>query len=370
MESYGEILRATREEKNITFENIERETNIARNYIEAIENESVDSFPGEVYFLGFLRNYCEFLGLDINEIMKLYHAKKIQEAPVPEELLHKEKSKLTIYLIIFASILAVVGLVLYLYFGVFKVPQRREEKKVAMNEIKKIHQYTFSGKLENKRLYVGDQIFVPTEDGSSNIVLTVSNTLSYLTLKTPSGDQVITLSEERDLDVTGDGKGDFILYLSDISDMDASYGAEIRMFKKETQDVEEPIVQDTVLAEQNTSMENIKQISGKRTVILEDTRAYPFTLKISFRGSCLFRYKVDRQPNYEEYFSKNDIINITANNGFRLWMSNVNALSIQIIAANSTYDLEVGKAGEVKVEDIKWVRDSDGKYRLVVLEID
>jgi hypothetical protein len=117
-------------------------------------------------------------------------------------------------------------------------------------------------------------------------------------------------------------------------------------------------------------MENIKQISGKRTVILEDTRAYPFTLKISFRGSCLFRYKVDRQPNYEEYFSKNDIINITANNGFRLWMSNVNALSIQIIAANSTYDLEVGKAGEVKVEDIKWVRDSDGKYRLVVLEID
>ena len=51
-------------------------------------------------------------------------------------------------------------------------------------------------------------------------------------------------------------------------------------------------------------------------------------------------------------------------------MSNINAMKIQIIADTSTYDLEVGRAGQIKVEDIKWVRDNDGKYRLVVVELD
>ena len=51
-------------------------------------------------------------------------------------------------------------------------------------------------------------------------------------------------------------------------------------------------------------------------------------------------------------------------------MSNVNALKIQVIADTSYYDLEVGRAGQVKVEDIKWIRTSEGKYQLVVLELD
>ena len=51
-------------------------------------------------------------------------------------------------------------------------------------------------------------------------------------------------------------------------------------------------------------------------------------------------------------------------------MSNVNAMKVQIIANAKTYDLEVGKAGQVQAEDVKWVKDSDGKYRLVVTELD
>ena len=37
-------------------------------------------------------------------------------------------------------------------------------------------------------------------------------------------------------------------------------------------------------------------------------------------------------------------------------MSNINALKIHVIAGLSSYDLEVGRAGEVQAEDIKWVR--------------
>lgn len=61
---------------------------------------------------------------------------------------------------------------------------------------------------------------------------------------------------------------------------------------------------------------------------------------------------------------------VTANNGVRVWMSNGNTVKFTVVADTKNYDLEIGKAGQVLVEDIKWVRDSEGKYRLVVVELD
>ena len=61
---------------------------------------------------------------------------------------------------------------------------------------------------------------------------------------------------------------------------------------------------------------------------------------------------------------------MTANNGVRVWTSNGNTVKFTVIADTKNYDLEIGKAGQVLVEDIKWVRDSEGKYRLVVVELD
>ena len=64
--------------------------------------------------------------------------------------------------------------------------------------------------------------------------------------------------------------------------------------------------------------------------------------------------------NVESYYRNGDVITLSANNGTRLWMSNINTVKIQVVAGLSSYDLEVGRAGEVQVEDIKWVRDNAG----------
>ena len=61
---------------------------------------------------------------------------------------------------------------------------------------------------------------------------------------------------------------------------------------------------------------------------------------------------------------------MTANNGIRLWMSNSNTVKLSIIADSKNYDLELGKAGHVLVEDIKWIKDTDGRYKLAVIELD
>ncbi|MBR4599788.1 MAG: helix-turn-helix domain-containing protein, partial [Treponema sp.] len=107
-----------------------------------------------------------------------------------------------------------------------------------------------------------------------------------------------------------------------------------------------------------------------RTEILSDTRAYPFTINASFRGGCLFRYRPDRKETVEDYFASGDIVNMTASNGIRLWISNGNAVKLQVVANSKTYDLAVPRAGEVIAQDIKWIKDTDGRYKIVVVDID
>ena len=41
-----------------------------------------------------------------------------------------------------------------------------------------------------------------------------------------------------------------------------------------------------------------------------------------------------------------------------------------IIADSRSFDLDIGVDGQIMVEDIKWIKDTDGKYKLVVIELD
>ena len=137
MESYGALLKKTREDLNLSIEEVETKTSITRQYIEGLEEEKNEAFPGEPYMVGFLKNYADFLGLKSDEILKLYHAKKIQESPVPVELLQKKKKKYLVPLIVLLSLAAVAGVGCYLYYGVFKIPQQKIEKERLMAETKR-----------------------------------------------------------------------------------------------------------------------------------------------------------------------------------------------------------------------------------------
>ena len=91
MDSYGEILKSTREEKNLDLDKISRELTIEKRYLVALEEEDSGVFPGEAYLTGFLKNYSKYLELDSDYVLKLYQNKLIQEAPVPQDLLAKKK---------------------------------------------------------------------------------------------------------------------------------------------------------------------------------------------------------------------------------------------------------------------------------------
>ena len=73
MSKLGEQLRAQRERKGITLEQAAGDTRIREKFLKALEDGDYQSLPGPVYTRGFLRNYAEYLDLETDELVMLYH---------------------------------------------------------------------------------------------------------------------------------------------------------------------------------------------------------------------------------------------------------------------------------------------------------
>jgi cytoskeletal protein RodZ len=66
--SVGERLRAAREEKGLSLEDIAAQTRIPRRHLESIEAADWDRLPAPTYTIGFARNYASVVGLDRAEV--------------------------------------------------------------------------------------------------------------------------------------------------------------------------------------------------------------------------------------------------------------------------------------------------------------
>lgn len=360
MESYGELLKKTREAKGLDLDTASYETTIALNYINALEAEDEAIFPGEPYMLGFMRTYAEYLGLSPDNVCNLYRAKKLQEAPTPEGLIVHEKPAYYWPLIIVLVLITISGGT----FGTLYLLKKRAESKpveeVVTDTSPTFSTYDIDDSAITKRVHVGDQFKFHMASG--DIMLTVKNTIDSFGLDCPVGTLYTQLSEDAELDIDGDNIPDLIVYVSDVSSSDLDRGAEVRLLKASGGSASEA-----------GEIETSASIAGnhKPVEVFKDNRAYPFTLNGNFRGSCLFRSKVDRKETSEKYFTTGEVITMTANNGIRLWMSNCNTVKLSVIADSRNYDLTIGKAGQVLCEDIKWIKDTtDGKYKLVLIELD
>ncbi len=364
MENFGTILREKREEKNISIDIVARETTISKHYIEALESERIDIFPSTTYVTGFLRNYCDYLGIDSAYILKIFNAKLIQETPTPVTLLHPKKNyKKQIIIIASAALVVCVTALLLVYYLVI-VPQRMNENAISLAQING-ETYALSAIPFQKRLYEGDSLSLRI--GEETVFLKVTDTLNALAFETPLGLQFVELGEELEIDVDGSNGPDFTIFLSDISNVDAKLGAEIRAFLSTQTVTASPLGFEDG---DEIALASDLPTSLVQTVIIEDTRAYPFTINATFRDVCLQRYITDNNESVETLFMAGDELIMQANNAIRLWMSNSNATSMELIADGRSYDLEVGLPGEVSVQDVRWIREDTNVYKLVVMDIE
>ena len=64
----GERLRAAREEKKLSLEDIAAQTRIPQRHLESIENAEWDKLPAPTYTVGFAKSYASAVGLDRTDI--------------------------------------------------------------------------------------------------------------------------------------------------------------------------------------------------------------------------------------------------------------------------------------------------------------
>ncbi|MDR2663156.1 MAG: helix-turn-helix domain-containing protein [Treponema sp.] len=347
MESLGDKLRKTREGKGYSYEYVGRETNIAQRYLEALENEDFSKFPGEPYLLGFLRNYGDYLGLDVDELLSLYRAIKIQEQPIPVEQLLRSPRTFPKPLLALAIILPLLlAAVLGAYFLFIRIPAEPVQTGIAQSPM----EYLLEGPFLERRFYKGDTILIPL--GEEQFKTELRSMDDPLTLTVPGGEAALNLFGDTDVDVNGDGIADVRVTLSDYDRNSPEAGAMIR-FTVNPSSAPDPAL-----------LENPAARSGAGTVIFSSTNTYPFTLEAQFQNYCLFRWEVDRRERTERYFSRGERLNVPVQNTIRLWISNAAAVTVVLNGAGRNVTLDLGSAGEVVVIDLRWLRDNDGRYRL------
>ncbi len=72
MAGFGETLRQARAHKNVTLREAELETRINRHHLAALEDESFDALPPQIYTRGIVRKYADYLGLDAGKVLDMY----------------------------------------------------------------------------------------------------------------------------------------------------------------------------------------------------------------------------------------------------------------------------------------------------------
>lgn len=72
MSELGQILKQARKERGLSLEQLEQKTKIRKRYLEAIEEQNFSVLPGSFYVRAFIKNYAEAVGLNPEEILRLY----------------------------------------------------------------------------------------------------------------------------------------------------------------------------------------------------------------------------------------------------------------------------------------------------------
>ncbi|MBI4040071.1 helix-turn-helix domain-containing protein [Candidatus Daviesbacteria bacterium] len=88
MHTVGQILKEERERKIYTIEDVEKQTKIRRELLEALEADNYSKLPPPTFVQGFIKNYAKFLGLDGQKLLAIYrrefstdlHPPKVLEA--------------------------------------------------------------------------------------------------------------------------------------------------------------------------------------------------------------------------------------------------------------------------------------------------
>jgi len=368
MESIGDKLTSARTNKGVTVEQVVRDTHMTTRFIEAMEAEDFDQFPGEAYLLGFLRTYAAYLGLDGDEIITLYRNVKLQEQPAPiDELLDTRRFRPVPVklLVLVAAFLAVGGVAALFITGTLSLPQRSARRsEVETTEERTV--FSLREQFVERRFAEGDRVAIPV-DGEEAILefLEIGERVAF---GSEAGIVHLGQGERRLLDLTGEGSGDINvavrqIYLNGQETPEAVVRID-RVLAQSTEEVPRAgVVTDSDRIDLALGQTNEPSRREEPRVVAQLPDREEYFIEADFRGMTMFRWEVDDKPREERLLQNGDFLRSSAEEMVRIWASN--AGNVRLRVAGTPVDL--GDQGEVVAAVIRWGDVSNGGYQLELL---
>lgn len=115
-EKVGEILRRTRESRQLGLDEIAKRTKISQRFLSAIEGGNYGILPSDVFVRGFLRSYAKILGLDPEEMVELYKQERGIATLLEEEEAGKPLPLFVLWLAVGAGALLVGAVLTFIFW--------------------------------------------------------------------------------------------------------------------------------------------------------------------------------------------------------------------------------------------------------------
>ena len=382
MKSIGEHLKAARDEKGFSFDQVVHDTNISKEYINALETDNFDLFPAEAYLIGFLRNYSEYLGLDPSKMVGIYKNFKISEEPVPMDLLfgkkisekkEKEENKdkpskrFMWWILPVSAIIVIAAIASFLFIPALKNIRTTTDDDISVTnqsepEPQGAREFFLTEETLDIKVFNGDKINVSTGSKLASFSVQISeNEKSLIYLDMENQLRKMNLQKD-DAQVIRIDKNSGVYF--DIKEVSAASVTLIAQKVATDKPVEAgDLSEETRKTGLATSFERISE----KIVITTEVYPQAFTIDIFFRGDGLFCYKNDEQQRIEKYFEAGDRLRIEVNRTVVMWVSNAGIVDIKI----SGKEVVMGKNGQVVVRAAKWIKNNEtGKYELILVPVD
>jgi cytoskeleton protein RodZ len=354
MESLGKYLKDARSKLNISLGQIANDTNIAKKYLESLENEDYSIFPSETYLKGFLKSYCEYLKLNSNEVLKKYETIKIAESQVPlEKLIPKRKFNLRPLITIGSFVLIlifIIGITTIITKTIKNINKNNilSDKKNKDSKQPVTYTYKKDDPEQVLNLKKGDIIeYVMDNEKYKLAIKELTPVVKILTNASTNSEIILIKSFPVKIDVNNDNTVELNLYLNQWD----SDKANIIISSKEINP--------------NQSVENKISLEGENpqvlTKLVQKSRI-DFTVDVN--GPAFFRYKIDDNPEVEKFYTDKYNNNFSAVEKVILWTSNAGNVSINFQNFNKT--LKLGEIGDIAVKLIKYKQNANNEYELEI----
>jgi cytoskeletal protein RodZ len=196
MRTVGQILKETRENKLYTLGDIEKNTKIRKELLEALENDDYSKLPPSTFVQGFIKNYGKFLGLDADKLLAVFR-RGFEDSKHPPKVLQSFSNPINnrkIRLTPGKLVGVVVGIVIILFFAYLWVEYRSfvgapnlEVSSPADQQTVDIPQITVTGSTDPEvKVKVNDQQIGVDSTGHFNEDVKLSSSENTITITASS----------------------------------------------------------------------------------------------------------------------------------------------------------------------------------------